>query len=71
MRIHFYNSIEENVLDMNEYLSPYYEKFINGKKDVVLHDKWFARQEELDKWSYEEFKKGWKMMGEVFFNLWD
>lgn len=56
---------------MNEYLSPYYEKWINGKKDVVLHDKWFARQNELDKWSHEEFKKAWKMMGEVFFNLWD
>lgn len=80
MRIHFYNSIEENVYEMNEYWSPYWQEFEEYKQNILnydfkskshYHELWWKRQQELDKWSNEEFHKAWKMMEEVFFNLWD
>ena len=78
MRVHFYNALEENNAQENEYWSELFEKelknnppWFNNQNRSELEEKWFKREMDIEVWRDEEFHKGWKMMEKVFFNLWD
>ena len=73
----FYNADESNMA----YPHPAYDKWVtylhehaevNILRGENPHDKeMFLEECELSKKRQGDFEKAWKMMGEVFFNLWD
>ena len=87
MATHFYNSIEDNEVEKNEYdekffsLNPFRSKkdatgLLKSMKNdspeaVELRDKWFKRDLEVNQWRHDELNKGLDMMKKVFENLWD
>lgn len=75
MRNHFYNSIEGNEPEENEYTEPLVNsRLMNGHvvdSKEPLVDKWLKREEELASWRAEELDKGFEMLRKVYWSLWD
>lgn len=82
MAEHFYNSLDSNKVQANEYESQMNWKLeekrnekgesilsFNNPKD--LEGKWLKRQEEIIAWQKEELDKGLDMLKEVYQDLWD
>jgi hypothetical protein len=87
MAQHFYNSLEENNPDKNEFADEFHRlRLLKIEKDehgysvmknhtepeaVAIREKWFAREKELHEWRYAELNKGLDMLKENFSALWD
>lgn len=83
---HFYNSLEENEVQKNEYeqeyhrLNPleiedrdgvYYMKEATSPEAKEAREKWYKREQEIIQWRKSELNKGFKMLKERFWDLWD
>ena len=87
MAQHFYNSLEENEVQKNEYKEEIHRlnllKIERGEDGfsrsitstspdaVAIREKWFEREKELSSWREEELNKGLEMLKENFGGLWD
>jgi hypothetical protein len=87
MAQHFYNSLEENEVQKNEYEEEFYrlnkwtiERDENGyivhKQNtdpaaISARKKWLEREKELASWRREELNKGLDMLKKSFTELWD
>lgn len=65
MRQHFYNSIEENLVQTNEI------EYDHSSHDEEARAKWVAREKEIQAWRDAEFAKGMQMLTDVYYHLWD
>lgn len=65
MRQHFYNSIEENLVQTNEI------EYDHSSHNEEVRAKWVAREKEIQAWRDAEFAKGTQMLTKVYYNLWD
>lgn len=87
MAQHFYNSLEENNLDKNEFTDEFHRlNSLEIEKDeqgysvmknhtepeaIAIREKWLEREKELASWRREELNKGLDMLKKSFTELWD
>lgn len=87
MVLHFYNSLEENEVQKNEFEEEYrrlnpFEIIKNNQgfytlkenhetEAIKIKEKWFEREKEISDWRASELNKGLDMLKERFQSLWD
>ena len=79
MATHFYNSIEENEVQKNEFEEEFHRLhptiFMKEDEETEeqkeVYNKWLARQIEINNWRRAELNKGLDMLKENFESLWD
>ena len=87
MVLHFYNSLEENEAQKNEFEEEYHrlnpfeiiknnQGFYSLKENheieaIKIKEKWFKREKEISDWRASELNKGLDMLKKRFYNLWD
>lgn len=87
MILHFYNSLEENEVQKNEFEEEYHRlnpfEIIKSNQDsytlkenqekeaIKIKEKWFEREKEIAGWRASELNKGLDMLKERFQSLWN
>lgn len=87
MVLHFYNSLEENEVQKNEFEEEYHrlnpfeiikndQGFYSLKENheaeaIKIREKWLERDKEIYDWRASELNKGLDMLKERFHDLWD